>query len=146
MILVDANLLIYAHDLTSPFHAPARRWIEEVFSGGEEVRISWTTLLAFLRITTNRRAFGNPFSIDEAIEAADSWFAQPCVALIQPGSRHRNILRLLLRETRASGPLVMDAHLAALAIEHEAVLHTTDGDFDQFPGLRHVNPLRPSPR
>jgi Predicted nucleic acid-binding protein, contains PIN domain len=144
VILLDANLLIYAHDLTSPFHTPARRWIEEVFSGSEEVRISWTTLLAFLRITTNRRAFANPFSIEEAIEAVESWFAQPCVTLIQPGRRHRNILGLLLRETQASGPLVMDAHLAALAIEHDALLHTTDRDFDQFPGLRYVNPLLPS--
>lgn len=143
MILLDANLLIYAHDLTSPFHAPARRWIEEVFSGSEEVQISWTTLLAFLRITTHRRAFASPFTIEEAIEAVDSWFAQPCVTLVQPGRRHRNILRLLLCETGASGPLVMDAHLAALAIEHDAVLHTTDGDFKQFPELRYLNPLLP---
>lgn len=141
MILVDANLFIYAHDLTSPFHLRARRWIEEAFAGAEPVRVSWTSLLAFLRITTHTRLFHNPFSVEEALQAVESWFAQPCMGLLQPGQQHSAILSSLLRETRVTGPLIMDAYLAALAIEHGAVLYTTDGDFDLFPGLRHVNPL-----
>jgi toxin-antitoxin system PIN domain toxin len=141
VILVDANLVIYAHDLTSPFHFQARRWVEEAFSGTEPVRLSWTSLLAFLRITTHDRLFTNPFSIEEALQAIEYWLSQPCMGLLQPGQRHSDILSSLLRKTQVTGPLVMDAHLAALAIEHEAVLYTTDGDFARFPGLRHVNPL-----
>jgi uncharacterized protein len=141
VILVDANLFIYAHDLTSPFHTSARRWIEQVFSGTEPVRLSWTTLLAFLRITTHPRAFANPFSLEEALQAVEYWLSHPCVGLLQPGQSHTAILSSLLRETQATGALIMDAHLAALAIEHGAVLYSTDGDFDKFPGLRHVNPL-----
>ena len=141
MILLDANLLIYAYDLSSPFHEPARSWIEKAFSGSEPVRLSWTTLLAFVRITTNARAFRAPLSIEEALSAVDTWFAQPEVDTIEPGKGHRAILRQLLTEAQVTGPLVMDAHLAALAIEHGATLWTTDGDFKLFPGLQFVNPL-----
>ena len=141
MILVDANLFIYAHDLTSPFHTPARRWVEQTFSGTEPVRLSWTSLLAFLRITTHARVFANPLSLEEALQVVESWLSQPCMGLLQPGQHHPAILFSLLRKTQVTGPLIMDAHLAALAIEHEAVLYSTDKDFDQFPGLRRVNPL-----
>lgn len=141
MILVDANLFIYAHDRSSPFHAPARRWLEQISSGPEPVRLSWTSLLAFLRITTHARVFTNPFSLEEALQAVEHWLSQPCMGLLQPGRHHPAILLSLLRKTQVTGPLIMDAHLAALAIEHGALLCSTDGDFDQFPGLRRVNPL-----
>jgi uncharacterized protein len=144
VILVDANLFIYAHDLTSPFHASARSWLEKAVAGTEPVRLSWTSLLAFLRITTHARVFANPFSLEEALQAVEYWLAQPCMGLLQPGEHHPAILISLLRATQVKGPLIMDAHLAALAIEHGAVLHTTDSDFDQFPGLRRVNPLAAS--
>ena len=141
MILVDANIFIYAHDLKSPFHTGARRWVEQAFSDSEPVRLSWTGLLAFLRITTHARVFENPFSLDEALQVVEYWLSQPCMGLLQPGQRHTAILTSLLRQTQATGPLIMDAHLAALAIEHGAVLYTTDSDFAQFPGLRSINPL-----
>jgi toxin-antitoxin system PIN domain toxin len=143
VILVDANLLIYAHDLASPFNLPARRWVESVFSGTEPVRISWTGLLAFLRITTHSRAFAKPLSMEQAFGLVDQWFTQPSVGILDPGREHRTILQKLLLETGATGPLVMDAHLAALAIEHGATLYTTDGDFGLFRGLQRVNPLTP---
>lgn len=141
MILVDANLFIYAHDLTSPFHVPARRWVEQVFADSEPIRLSWTSLLAFLRITTNERIFENPLTIEEALQAVEHWLDQPCMGLLQPGQDHPAILASLLRKTQVTGPLVMDAHLAALAIEHEAILYSTDSDFDEFPDVRRVNPL-----
>jgi toxin-antitoxin system PIN domain toxin len=141
VILVDANLFIYAHDLTSPFHTPARRWLERVLSDAEPVRLSWTSLLAFLRITTHTRVFANPFSLEEALQIVEGWLSQPGTGLLQPGQHHLAILSSLLRKTQVTGSLIMDAHLAALAIEHEAVLYSTDKDFDQFPGLHHINPL-----
>ncbi len=141
MILVDANLLIYAYNLSSPFHEPARRWLEEVFSESEPVGISWTSALAFLRITTNPKIFTNAFTIEEATSIVEGWYEQPSVALVQAGERHLPILVKLLRDSQALGPLVMDAHLAALAIEHAATLCTTDSDFSEFPGLAYKNPL-----
>jgi toxin-antitoxin system PIN domain toxin len=144
VILVDANLLIYAYNLTSPFHAPAQRWLEEVFSGPEPLGISWTSALAFLRITTNPKAFTHAFTIEEATSIVEGWYVQPSVVLVQAGEKHLPILVQLLRESHAYGPLVTDAHLAALAIEHRATLCSTDSDFSKFPGLTYKNPLASS--
>jgi toxin-antitoxin system PIN domain toxin len=141
VILLDANLLIYAHDTSSPFQEGARRWLERIFSGSQAVRVSWVTLLAFLRITTNPRLFGEPLSTAEAIGYMRDWLATPCVELLSPGKLHLSILDRLLSESGARGPLVMDVHLAALAIEHQATLCTTDGDFRRFRGLRLYFPL-----
>ena len=143
MILVDANLLIYAYNLSSPFQEPARRWLEEVLSGSEAVGISWTSALAFLRITTNPKAFTNSFTIEEATSIVEGWYLQPSVKLVQAGEKHLQILVRLLRASHARGPLVMDAHVAALAIEHGATLCSTDSDFSKFPGLTYMNPLVP---
>lgn len=141
MILVDANLLIYAYDLSSPVHERARVWFSGALSGGEPVGLCWTTILAFLRITTNRAIFKDPFSIDEAVSIVDDWLAQPTVRLVEAGGRHWVILRKLLRDSQAKGKLLMDAHLAALALEHGLTLFTRDGDFTEFGGLDFVNPL-----
>ena len=143
MILVDANLLLYAYDSTSRFHESSRRWLEEVLSGNQPVGLPWTTLLAFLRISTNPRAMSQPLSLDEASAIVSGWLDQPCVTVPAPGERHWKILVKLLLGAQAKGPLVTDAHLAALALEHGALLATTDRDFTRFDGLRFENPLAP---
>ena len=143
MILVDANLLIYAHDSASAHHELAA-WLETTFSGSEQIGLTWMVVLAFVRITTSPRPLDHPFSSAEAVEIVAGWLERPTVALVHPGERHWEILRSLLEEGQAPGPLVMDAHLAALAIEHGATLATTDKDFTRFPGLRVFNPLVPS--
>ena len=144
MILVDANLLIYAHDSASDHHELARGWLETTFSGSEQIGLTWMVVLAFVRITTSPRPLEHPFSIAEAVELVTGWLERPTVALVHPGERHWEILRSLLEAGQAPGPLVMHAHLAALAIEHGATLATTDKDFTRFPGLRVFNPLVPS--
>jgi len=144
VILVDANLLIYAHDSASAHHEVARGWLEETLSRPEQVGLAWVVILAFLRVGTNRRLRPNAPSIAEAVGIVAGWLERPTVALVHPGERHWEILRSLLEEGQAPGPLVMDAHLAALAIEHGATLATTDKDFTRFPGLRVFNPLVPS--
>jgi len=144
VILVDANLLIYAHDSASAHHEIARGWLEEVLSKPEQVGLAWVVILAFLRVATNRRLRPNAPSVAEAVEIVTGWLERPTVALVHPGERHWEILRNLLEEGQAPGPLVMDAHVAALAIEHGATLATTDKDFTRFPGLRVFNPLVPS--
>ena len=141
MILVDANLLIYAYDSRSPLHREAREWLETALSGVNPVCLAWQSILAFLRITTDPRIFERPFRTVEAVEIVQTWFEQAAVRLLQPSERHWTILRRLLPDSQARGPLIMDGHLAALAIEHGAVLHTTDLDFARFSGVRTVNPI-----
>lgn len=144
MRLVDANLLLYAYDPRAMHHDASRRWLERTLSSPELVRFGWVTLWGFLRISTNPRVFEHPLSADEASRAVTSWLDQPSVDILEPGERHWDILRDLLSGAQARGPLVMDAALAALAIEHGATLETTDRDFARFPGLKWRHPLESS--
>ena len=141
MILVDANLLLYAYDPSSPQHVAARNWFEATMSRSEPVGLSWATLLAFVRIGTSPRALEHPLSLTEAAAIVSAWLERPTVTLLNPGERHWQILREVMAKGQVRGPLVTDAHLAALAIEHGAVLATTDRDFARFPGLKFFNPL-----
>jgi toxin-antitoxin system PIN domain toxin len=141
VILVDVNLLLYACYSKAEQHERSRVWFEAVLSGPDLVRFAWLTLWAFLRIATSPRVFDRPFSAPEAEAVISSWLAQPVAGIIEPGERHWDILRGLVRDGQATGPLVMDAVLAAIAIEHGATLFTADRDFLRFPGLRCTNPL-----
>lgn len=141
MKLADANLLIYAADESSPHHVPARRWLEAELSGTQTFAFTWVVLLAFVRLTTSHRVFDRPFSVGEALDIVDGWLAQPAVTVIGPTDRHPKVLRELLEPAGAAGNLTTDAHLAAVAIEHGAVLCTADGDFARFSGLKWLNPL-----
>ncbi len=141
MILVDANLLLYAYDPASRAHHQARQWLQELLSSGKPVRLAWITLLAFLRIGTDPRILRSPFPITEAVGIVESWLERPSVGMLEAGERHWQIWRQLLLEGQARGGMVTDSHLAALAIEHGATLCTTDRDFARFAGLRLENPL-----
>ncbi len=141
MILIDANLLLYAYHPRAEQHEKSRVWLEATLSGPELVRFSWLTLWAFLRVSTSSRVFERPLSFAEAAAAISSWLSQPAAGVAEPSDRHWEILRRLAGEGQASGPLVMDAALAAIAIEHGATLCTTDRDFARFPGLKWSNPL-----
>jgi toxin-antitoxin system PIN domain toxin len=141
MILIDANLLIYAHHTGADNHRRAKEWLERTFESDEQVGLSWATLLAFLRITTSFRLFDTPFTPEESNAIVSGWLNTAGVSLLQPTERHWTILSRLLADGQARGPLVTDAHLAALAIEHGATLCTTDRDFTRFKGLRLLNPL-----
>jgi hypothetical protein len=141
VILVDANILLYAYHPRSDQHERARTWIETTFSGQDPVGLAWQNILAFLRIGTNPRVFEQPLGIAEGAAIVSSWLAIPAVTILTPGERHWPILQALLGPAQVSGPLVMDAAVAALAIEHGATLCTTDRDFSRFPGLRVTNPL-----
>ena len=144
MTLVDANVLLYAYDSTSRLHSAARSWLEEQLSGSALVGLPWSVLLAFLRISTNARALQRPLSIDDATAIVSSWIDVPSVVIPAPGPGHWDILAGLLVASQARGPIVSDAHLAALTLEHGGVLATTDRDFTRFEGLRVMDPLRTS--
>ena len=143
MTLLDANILLYAYNPGSPEHAPCRHWLEDALSRREPVGLAWAVILAFARIATSPRLFRAPLTIDEACSAIKEWLTQPLIQLLEPTDRHWAILSGLLVSSQARGALVMDADLAALAIEHGATLVTTDRDFTRFTGLKLLNPLAP---
>lgn len=141
MIVIDANLLIYAYDLASADHKKSLAWLENVLSGVEAVGLPWQSISAFLRVITNRRLTGARVAVEQAVHVVEEWLRQPNVQILVPGDQHWSVLRRMILEGRAAGPLVSDAQIAALTIEYGGVLHTTDRDFARFPGLRWKNPL-----
>jgi uncharacterized protein len=141
MILLDANLLLYAVNKDAPLHSKAKAWIEGAISGPDTAALAWSVLLAFLRLTTRHGLFRNPLSPEHALDLVAAWLDQPTVTVVHPGPRHLTILRQLLGSLGTGGNLTSDAHLAALAIEHGAELCSCDGDFARFPGLHWTNPL-----
>jgi uncharacterized protein len=141
VIVFDANLLIYAYDNGATQHPKARPWVEEVFSGAEMLGLPWQAIAAFLRLMTNRRLPGSRLSPEQASRIVDLWLNHANVRLLVPGDQHWPVLRRMLIEGQATGPLVSDAEIAALTIEYGGVLHTADRDFARFPGLRWKNPL-----
>ncbi len=141
MNLVDANLLLYAEDSLSEHHEAARTWWDAQLSGSEPVALCWPVLNAFIRIATNARLHQRPLTLKEATERVQSWFNQSCLRLIQPTEAHWKIFQQTLRSGNAVANLVTDAHLAALAMEHNCVLQSTDADFSRFRGLKWKNPI-----
>ena len=141
MIIPDINLLLYAHDSSSTFHAKAAGWWQSCLSGTEPVGLLHVVAFGFVRIATNARAFLNPMTPAEAVGHVHSWLEQPPVQVLDPGPDHiRHVLKLL-ETLGTAGNLVSDAQMAALAMDHDAVLHTADTDFVRFQGLRWFNPI-----
>jgi uncharacterized protein len=141
LILVDANLLVYASISTFAEHQRARVWLDGCLNGEGRVGLPWPSLLAFLRLVTNSRIFPRPLAAADAWRQAELWLACDTVWIPSPGERHAAILARLLAGPGIVGNLVPDAHLAALALEHGLELVSSDGDFARFPGLRWSNPL-----
>ncbi len=141
MLIPDINLLVYAYNSDAPDHRQARAWWEHALSGLEPVGLPWVVLLGYLRIMTSRRILATPLPASEAISHIRSWLDQPQTQIIEPGPRHLDLLQTLAGSARITGELTSDLHLAALAIEHQAELHSNDSDFSRFQGLRWLNPL-----
>lgn len=140
-ILVDANLLIWAHHEQFPRHAAARGWLAATLSSTPLVGIPWPSILAFLRMSTHPRVLTRPLTIDVAWSVVRGWSSRPNVRLPVPTDRHPAILERLLMTGRASGNHTTDAHLAALAIEWGFELQSADRDFARYPELRWRDPL-----
>ena len=141
MYLVDANILIYSADKSSTYYDDARAWLSGLMSSAQTVYLSWQSIFAFLRIVTNKKIFSSPMSSLEAKKYVDAWFSQNAVEIISPGKSYWNITGQLIKETKASGVLLMDLKLAALALEYRLTLCSNDDDFKIFPGLSLLNPL-----
>ncbi len=144
MILVDANLLIYASSESSPYYDPARQWLDGQLNQSARVGLPWPSVLAFLRVVTNPRIYERPASMIEAWRVAESWLDCPNVWVPAPTQNHRVVLAGLLRLPSVRSNLVPDVHLAALAMEHGLILCSADADFARFQGLKWMNPLEGS--
>ena len=141
MIVPDVNLLLYAYNREAPLHNEARNWWVGLINGTERVGIPWAVANSFLRLLTIRGLLTHPATPSQALDFVREWFRQPHVAPLNPGSQHLTLLGQLLAAAGVGGNLVMDAHLAALAMEYQAEVHSNDADFSRFPGLRWRNPL-----
>ena len=141
MILVDANLLLYAANRAAPEHAIARPWLDAHLSGSARVGLPWPSLLAFLRLATNPLVVRQPTTMPAAWQQVQEWIAATPAWIPVPTDRHASLVDGFCRESWMASRLVPDAHLAALAIEHGLTLCSTDGDFAKFPGLTWQNPL-----
>ncbi|HSR70128.1 MAG TPA: type II toxin-antitoxin system VapC family toxin [Acidobacteriota bacterium] len=142
MILVDANLLVYAFNQSMPQHGKSRQWLEDVLNRHPRIGLPWPSLLAFLRLVTNPRIYQHPASMEDAWSQVQEWLSLEQVWIPQPTRRHADILQDLLSVVGHQSNLVPDAHLAALAIEHGLTLFSADNDFARFPTLTWHNPLR----
>lgn len=141
MILVDANLLVYAFIREVPEHERALRWLDQQINESSHVGLPWPSLLAFLRLTTNPRIFSTPARLDRAWQQVREWLQQDSVWIPEPTERHEEVLDEVLADADGRGILVHDAHLAALAVQHGLIVCSSDGDFARFRVVRWWNPI-----
>ena len=140
MRLVDANVLLYAVNEAEPRHAEAREWLDTSLSGAETVGFAWMVLLAFVRLSTKAGLFPRPMAVDAAMDVVRLWVGDGAGLVVEPTPRHLDVVAGLLRTSGTGGNLVSDAHLAALALEHDATIVSYDRDFQRFSGVRWREP------
>ncbi len=141
MIVPDLNLLVYAYNDAAPFHDSARRWWEGLVNGTERVGVPWVVAAGFMRLLTHPSVRERPATPTQAVDYVEEWFRFPNVGPLNPGAEHLRLFRRALAAARVGANLVTNAHIAALAMEHQAEVHSNDADFGRFPGLRWRNPL-----
>ena len=142
MKIVDLNVLLYAINADAEHHAKVLQWWENAVNGDESLGVPWVVVLGFLRVSTSRRVFPVPLETEAAMARIDAWLECPTVKLVVEKNDHWTVLRSLLKASGAAGNLTTDAHLAAFAITHDAVLVSCDADFGRFDGIRWENPLK----
>lgn len=139
-VLLDANLLLWAHHRQFRWHEHARPWLATTLTSTPVVGIPWPSVLAFLRISTHPRALERPIELDVAWSVVEGWLERPNVRTPVPTDAHADLLAELLISGRATADHTTDAHLAALAIEWGLLLVSADRDFARYPGLRWHDP------
>ncbi len=142
MKILDVNVLLYCSDEGTEFHARTKEFVAAALDGDEVIALPWMVVLGFLRISTRRSGGHQALSREQSIAVIDAWLSHPNVSVLSPGPRHWTVLREISNEVGAHGDLLMDAHLASLAIENGAELCSADTDFSRFPRLRWTDPTR----
>lgn len=140
MLLVDANVLLHAVNQRAREHGAARAWLAQVLAGGEAVAFAWTVILAFVRLATHPAVFPRPLTVEQAVQACETWLGAPPAVVVEPTRRHVALLSGLLQHSGTAGNLAGDAHLAALALEHGATVVSFERDFARFEGVRCRRP------
>ena len=140
-MLIDANILLYATDGSSPYHRAAHPWLESQLNGSRRVGLPWLSLWAFVRISTNPRATLRPLTPGQAWSMVEAWVDAPAAWVVEPGPGHREILGRLLVERDIRAGLVTDAVVAALCIEHGLTIVSADSDFARFTDITWLNPV-----
>ncbi|TLF73614.1 type II toxin-antitoxin system VapC family toxin [Nocardia cyriacigeorgica] len=141
-MIVDVNVLLYAVDESSPHHEVAHAWLQDAMNGDVRVGLPWHSLVGFVRISTHPKIFAAPMTGREAWQFVDEWLDHDMAWVPLPTDRHRRVLGRLIDDHYATGNLVPDAHLAALAIEHGVAICSFDTDFARFPEVEWINPLQ----
>ena len=143
MRVVDANVLLYAVNEADAKHQRSKQWLDDALAGREPVGFAWIVLLAFIRLSTKVGLFPRPLPAEGAVARVGAWIDQPPSVILVPTPRHADLLGSLLSEVGAGANLVSDAHLAALALEHNGRVVTYDSDFGRFRGVRWEAPTAP---
>lgn len=136
MYLVDTNVLVYSVNEAAREYLRAREWLSSALAGPRTVGFSWAAIVGFIRVTTHPRVISSPLTPSQAAGIAQAWIEQPSATVVEPQRDHLKVMSDLLTRAGAGGNLAVDAHLAALALEHDAEVVTFDRDFGRFPGVR----------
>lgn len=143
MIAVDTNILIYAHRRDSPWHEPALSAIKGLAGGLRPWLIPWPCLHEFIAIVTHPRIYRPPSSLVQAFAQIEAWVRSPSITLGSEGGTYLDHLKHISETARVAGPMIHDAHIAALCIEHDVdELWSADRDFSRFGDVRVRNPLQ----
>ena len=142
MIAVDTNVLIYAHRADSPFHQAAVAAMDRLANSGQPWCVVWQCVHEFVAVATNPKIYRPPSTLEQCISEIENWLRCPTFRCIAEGPTHWANLERLLREGRVQGPLVHDARIAAVCLQHGIEsLWSVDRDFSRFPALVVKNPL-----
>ena len=141
MIVPDINLLVYAYHKNDPNHEGAKRWWEGLVNGIEAIGVPWAVSMGFVRLMLNPRILSSPMTPSVALGCVKTWMQYPHINPINPGADHLTHLQRDLDSSGGAAKLVPDVHIAAIALEHQAVVHSNDLHFNRFPGLQWHNPL-----
>ena len=141
MILPDVNLLIYTYDTGAPAHAGALAWWQSSLNGSEKILLCHPVIFGFLRISTSPRMMAAPLDVSQALSIIRGWLRHPLVSVAVPDRGNHERAMQLIDGVGTAGNLTTDAQIAAIALDHGAIVHTNDADFRRFPSVRWHNPL-----
>jgi len=139
--IVDVNILVYVTNMQDDAHPRVKAWWDNALQADEPVGLTWHALIGFVRLATTPKVFSQPLPVPAALSKTAAWLSHSNTRLIQETAAHAELFAELLAALGTAGKLTSDAHLAALAISHNATLVSCDTDFARFRRLKWENPL-----